>query len=139
MNRLRKSSADDGFTLVELLVVIIIIGTLAAIAIPALISQRRKATDASLKSDLRTVATAIEAARTADGDLPTTKAEIAFDARTSPGNTFGVTVTGTHFCISGDHPAGQGASHAWVYDTANGGFQAGATATCTGSVTFVFP
>src|SRR5664280_3485229 len=47
---------DEGFTLIELLVVIIIIGILAAIAIPVFLNQRKKGVDASMKSDLRTVA-----------------------------------------------------------------------------------
>ena len=47
---------DEGFTLIELLVVIIIIGILAAIAIPVFLNQRKKGYEASMKSDLRTVA-----------------------------------------------------------------------------------
>lgn len=43
---------DDGFTLVELLVVIIIVGLLAAIAIPVYLSQREKAHDAAATADV---------------------------------------------------------------------------------------
>ena len=46
-----------GFTLIELLIVVVIIGILAAIAIPKFSSTREKAFLASMKSDLRNLAT----------------------------------------------------------------------------------
>jgi type IV pilus assembly protein PilA len=46
---------------VELLIVILIIGVLAAIAIPNFIGQRNKGSDATAKSYIRAVATAEEA------------------------------------------------------------------------------
>lgn len=47
-----KSSPNKGFTLVELLVVIIIIGILSAISIPSFISQSSKARATEAKSNL---------------------------------------------------------------------------------------
>jgi type IV pilus assembly protein PilA len=47
----------NGFTLIELLIVVVIIGILAAIAIPKFSSTREKAFLASMKSDLRNLAT----------------------------------------------------------------------------------
>ena len=49
-----------GFTLIELLIVVVIIGILAAIAIPKFASTKEKAYLASMKSDLRNLATAQE-------------------------------------------------------------------------------
>ncbi|MEO7368428.1 MAG: prepilin-type N-terminal cleavage/methylation domain-containing protein [Gemmatimonadaceae bacterium] len=48
---------NKGFTLIELLIVIVIIGILAAIAIPKFANTKEKAYVASMKADLRNLAT----------------------------------------------------------------------------------
>ncbi|WP_156250970.1 type IV pilin protein [Pseudactinotalea terrae] len=57
---LNKKTGDKGFTLVELLVTIVIIGILTAIAVPAFMSQRDKGYDAAVKSDLKNAALSAE-------------------------------------------------------------------------------
>src|SRR3954453_23675720 len=69
--RQRMASEESGFTLVELLVVMLIIGLLAAIAIPAFFNQRDKAYDANAKEQARTAETAMETFATDNGGVYT--------------------------------------------------------------------
>src|SRR3954449_9527103 len=58
--RQRMASEESGFTLVELLVVMLILGLLIAFAIPTFFNQKQKANDADSKAMAHTAQTAIE-------------------------------------------------------------------------------
>ena len=80
---------ERGFTLIELLIVVVIIGILAAIAIPKFANTKAKAYEASMKSDLRNLATAEEAYLS---DYVTYTATLSnLNYMTSPGNSITIT------------------------------------------------
>lgn len=56
----KRESTESGFTLIEILVVVLIIGILSAIAVPVFLNQRQKSLDAQLQSDMKTVAAWME-------------------------------------------------------------------------------
>jgi type IV pilus assembly protein PilA len=61
VTRLAKAVREqDGFTLMEILVVLLIIGILAAIAIPSFTSQTARANDAAAKTQIGTLGTTIK-------------------------------------------------------------------------------
>jgi type II secretion system protein G len=73
-----RTNRSSGFTLVELLIVVVVIGILAAMAIPKFQSTKGKAYLASVKSDLKNLSTAEESYfydhRTYSTDLDSLKA-----------------------------------------------------------------
>ncbi|GAA0289609.1 prepilin-type N-terminal cleavage/methylation domain-containing protein [Kineococcus aurantiacus] len=52
---------DDGFSLIELIVVMVIMGVLAAVAIPSFLSQRHRAFDSQARADVRAAQNEVEA------------------------------------------------------------------------------
>lgn len=56
-----RAQRDAGFTLLELMIVMVVIGILAAIAIPSYTNNVRHAKEAVLREDLRTMRSAIDA------------------------------------------------------------------------------
>ncbi len=128
------SRKDAGFTLIEILVVIIIIGILAAIAIPMFMTQRQKAADASIQSDLRTLAHAVIA-------LEIDEKEVTLDnlsdggIRLTPGVSIAVHTHGArHHCLQGSKISGATATRDWFYTT-DSGLDTGLTS-CSGASLF---
>ncbi len=72
----RNLSKDEGFTLIELMVVVMIIAVLIAIAIPSFLGFRKSAQDRSAQSEVRNVLLSEKAFWLEEGDYTETAADI---------------------------------------------------------------
>jgi len=83
----RRHASEEGFTLIELMVVVLIIAILIAIAIPTFLGARNRAQDRGAQSNIRN-------AFTAEKTSYTDKSQYSADAVTDGANTADTVVVG---------------------------------------------
>jgi type IV pilus assembly protein PilA len=113
---------EKGFTLIELMIVIAIIGILAAIAIPQFNAYRARSYNAAALSDLRNVITGLEGYYVdwdlyPSGDAATLLADYGYSA-TSDGVTIGAITGGAATYSIADTYNSKAASRAITYTVA---------------------
>jgi prepilin-type N-terminal cleavage/methylation domain-containing protein len=117
---LQRTPSNAGMTLLELLVVVAVLGILAAIAIQQYALHRARAIDASMRSDLKNAAMAMESYYGEFLEYPNTNAAILLVGyRNTSGVTLTINVTSpSSFTLTAARPHGSQAS--FTYDSTTG-------------------
>ena len=77
IDRMRKGRDKRGFTLVELLVVIVVLAVLAAIVLPKFMNSGTRSKESALKSDLKLLRNAVSLFQADTSAYPKTLADLA--------------------------------------------------------------
>src|SRR5688572_28708058 len=120
ISHLKKVTSNEGFTLLELIVVVAVLGILMAIAIQQFQLYRARAFDASMRSDLKNAALAMESYYGEFLEYPNTQAAILLVGyRNTSGVSLTINVTSpSTFTLTAARPNGSQLS--FTYDSTTG-------------------
>lgn len=85
MDRVRRDRSRRGFTLVELLVVIVVLAVLAAIVLPKFVNSSRRGKESALRSDLKLLRNAVSLFQTDTGYCPTSLDDLKATSKPAKG------------------------------------------------------
>jgi len=116
----KKASSNEGFTLLELIVVVAVLGILMSIAIQQFQLFRARAIDAAMRSDLKNAALAMESYYAEFFGYPSSEAAILTTGyRKTTGVTLSITVpTQSTFTLTAARPSGSQPS--FTFDSSTG-------------------